>query len=103
MASVNIKKSNIVTRYYNANSGLIAVAVFDKNSAQKPYKLYKTDCDLKSFELISSSNNPLDFDSILYSKTELNIKKPRSKAKIKPNSSKDTGTVNKSIKRDKLF
>ena len=103
MASVNIKKSNIVTRYYNADSRLIAVAVLDKNSAQKPYKLYKTDCDLKSFELISSSNNPLDFDSILYSKTELKVKKPRSKAETKPNDSKDNGMANKSIKRDKLF
>ena len=108
-----IKLDNVCTTYYNIDGKLIAVATQDiSRDGSKRFRLYKTDENLKDFELVSTADSPISFDAILYpnhvlSASTSKTKPIRTKVDIdKPKSKSDANVCakqTKPTKRKKLF
>lgn len=65
MTKINL--NSVCTTYYDIHGDLIAVATQEiSRDGSKKFKLYGTDENLKDFDLMSTSNSPVDFDAILY-------------------------------------
>ena len=106
-----IKLDSVCTSYYNINGELIAVATQDMSrDGSKKFRLYKTDENLKDFELLSTADSPISFDAILYPNHIMSASKPKTNtirtrvdiAEPEPKVTTSSKTVKQS-KRKKLF